>query len=87
MEGQAWRDPRGVLNGTLWILRTGVPWKDLLERYLPYRKFAPRSGLVSASLWLQTLTSTNIGQRSTLLDERVIDNQLTHGVFVDTSST
>ena len=27
--GRPWRDPRDVLNGVLWILRTGAPWKDL----------------------------------------------------------
>jgi transposase len=32
-----WRDPRDVLNGILWILRTGAPWKDLPERYPPYQ--------------------------------------------------
>ncbi|PLX51018.1 MAG: hypothetical protein C0611_09470, partial [Desulfobacteraceae bacterium] len=25
----------GVLNGILWILRTGAPWKDLPPRYPP----------------------------------------------------
>ncbi len=31
------RDPRDVLNGILWILRIGAPWKDLPERYPPYQ--------------------------------------------------
>src|SRR5215212_2296862 len=35
--GRPWRDPRDVLNGILWILRTGAPWKDLPERYQPYQ--------------------------------------------------
>ena len=30
-------DLRQVLNGILWILRTGAPWKDLPERYPPYQ--------------------------------------------------
>ena len=29
--------PREVLNGILWILRTGAPWKDLPGRYPPYQ--------------------------------------------------
>ena len=29
--------PRALLNGVLWILRTGAPWKDLPERYPPYQ--------------------------------------------------
>jgi transposase len=26
-----------MLNGVLWILRTGAPWHDLPERYPPYQ--------------------------------------------------
>ena len=35
--GRKARDPREVLNGILWILRTGAPWKDLPQRYPPYQ--------------------------------------------------
>jgi len=35
--GRPWRDPRDVLDGILWILRTGAPWKDLPPRYPPYQ--------------------------------------------------
>jgi transposase len=35
--GRPWRDPRDVLHGILWVLRTGAPWKDLPERYPPYQ--------------------------------------------------
>jgi transposase len=35
--GRPWRDPRDVLNGVLWILRTGAPWKDLPDRYPSYQ--------------------------------------------------
>jgi transposase len=35
--GRPWRDPRDVLNGVLWILRTGAPWQDLPDRYPPYQ--------------------------------------------------
>ncbi len=31
--GRPPRDRRAVLNGILWILRTGAPWKDLPDRY------------------------------------------------------
>jgi transposase len=34
--GRPWRDPRDVLNGVLWILRTGAPWADMPDRYPPY---------------------------------------------------
>lgn len=35
--GRPWRDSRDVLNGILWVLRTGAPWHDLPERYPPYQ--------------------------------------------------
>ena len=35
--GRPWRDARAVLNGILWILRTGAPWHDLPDRYPPYQ--------------------------------------------------
>jgi transposase len=35
--GRKGRDPREVMNGILWILRTGAPWKDLPQRYPPYQ--------------------------------------------------
>ena len=33
--GRPWRDTRAVLNGVLWVLRTGAPWHDLPDRYPP----------------------------------------------------
>lgn len=42
--GRPWRDHRQVINGVLWRLRTGAPWRDLPERYGPwqtvYERFA-----------------------------------------------
>ena len=35
--GRRRRDDREVLNGILWILKTGAPWKDLPTRYPPYQ--------------------------------------------------
>src|ERR1700683_472956 len=29
-------DHRAVLNGILWVLHTGAPWRDLPERYGPW---------------------------------------------------
>jgi transposase len=31
--GRPWKDHRTVINGILWKLRTGAPWRDLPERY------------------------------------------------------
>ena len=35
--GRPARDKRQVLEGVLWILRTGAPWKDLPSRFPPYQ--------------------------------------------------
>jgi transposase len=35
--GRPWQDSRMVLDGILWILRTGAQWADLPERYPPYQ--------------------------------------------------
>lgn len=35
--GRPRRNPREVLDGILWLLRTGAPWKDLPDRYPPYQ--------------------------------------------------
>jgi transposase len=35
--GRPWRSSREVLNGIVWILRTGAQWADLPERYPPYQ--------------------------------------------------
>jgi transposase len=31
--GGRWNDHRVTLNGMLWILRSGAPWRDMPERY------------------------------------------------------
>src|SRR5215218_9498563 len=33
--GRPNHDHRRILNGILWVLRTGAPWRDLPERYGP----------------------------------------------------
>ena len=35
--GRPPKDARAVLNGVLWVLRTGAPWHDLPARYPPYQ--------------------------------------------------
>ena len=35
--GKQWKDHRTVVNGILWKLRTGAPWRDLPERYGPWQ--------------------------------------------------
>jgi transposase len=40
--GGQWREHRTVINGILWKLRTGAPWRDLLEQYGPWQTCADR---------------------------------------------
>ena len=35
--GRPWRSARSVIDGVLWVLRTGAPWADLPSRYPPYQ--------------------------------------------------
>jgi transposase len=55
--GRPWRNARQVLDGVLWILRTGAPWQDLPSRYGPYqtghRRFQQwqRTGVLEGILW------------------------------------
>jgi transposase len=40
--GRPANDHRTILNGMLWILRTGAPWRDLPERYGSWKTVASR---------------------------------------------
>jgi len=35
--GRPPKDPRVMLNGIFWVLHTGVPWRDLPERFGPWQ--------------------------------------------------
>src|ERR1700735_3464867 len=46
--GQPWQDTRAVMNGVLWVLRTGAPWHDLPGRYPPYPNLSSTLPTVAA---------------------------------------
>ncbi len=75
--GRPWQDTRAVLNGVLWVLRTGAPWHDLPARYPPYqtchRRFQQwqRSGLLTRLL--QTLAEDLRDRGKLDLSEAFID--------------
>ena len=40
--GGRWRDHRQVINGIVFRVRTGVPWRDVPERYGPWKTLYKR---------------------------------------------
>jgi transposase len=40
--GGQWRDQRAAIDGILWKLRTGAPWRDVPARYGPHQTCAAR---------------------------------------------
>ena len=54
--GKPNHDHRQVVNGILWILRTGAPWRDLPERYGSWQSVATRFyRWQKANIWQQVL--------------------------------
>ena len=35
--GHPWKDHHTIINGILWVLHSGAPWRDLPERYGPWQ--------------------------------------------------
>lgn len=60
-KGRRWRDHRQVINGILWKLRTGAPWRDVPERYGPWKTCHER-----LRIW------TMDGTWARILDEAVV---------------
>ena len=75
--GGRWSEARRVLDGVLWILRTGAPWKDLPPRYGPYqtchRRFQQwqRAGVLDGILW--ALCEDLLARGQLGLDETFVD--------------
>src|SRR6201993_630384 len=75
--GRPPKDARAVLNGVLWMLRTGAPWHDLPARYGPYqtchRRFQQwqRAGVLEGILWglaEDLLARGKLGLEETFID-------------------
>ena len=50
------KDHRTIINGILWILRTGAPWRVLPERYGAWKTVYSRFGRwQEAGIWNRTL--------------------------------
>src|SRR5437763_6100820 len=56
--GRPRQDDRRILNGILWKLATGVPWRDLPERYGPWQTVYTRfRRWTRAGVWDQLLAA------------------------------
>jgi transposase len=54
--GREAKDHRLIVNGILWILRTGAPWRDLPDYYGPWSTVASRFyRWVKAGIWQRIL--------------------------------
>ncbi len=50
--GRPAKDNRQMLNGSLWILKTGAPWRDLPSEYGPWQTVYKRFALwAKLSVW------------------------------------
>ena len=72
--GRPWLPHRTVLNGILWILKTGAPWRDMPERYGYWNSVYMRF-----KNWRRDGTWTRIF--STLLDEYDDQGHLDHDLW------
>ncbi len=54
--GASARDHRQILEGILWVLRTGAPWRDLPQEFGPWHTYATRSyRWMQAGIWTRVL--------------------------------
>jgi transposase len=69
--GRPVNDPRPLLNGILWVLPTGAPWRDVPERYGPWETvFKLFNRWRATGTWVRLVTS--------LLDELDDRGQVDH---------
>ena len=59
--GRPPKPPREVLNGIIWIARSGAPWRDLPERFGPWETVYTRfRELVDSGILVQIFKALNI---------------------------
>lgn len=50
--GQQWKDHRLMVDGILWVVKTGAPWRDLPDRFGPWKTVYERFRLwTQQGLW------------------------------------
>ncbi len=85
-----WKSRRSVLNGVLWVLRTGAPWLDLPDRYPSFqtchRRFQQwvRSGVMTR---IMTALAQELSIRGAIdVSEALIDASFASAKKVDARS-
>jgi len=77
--GRPLHDPRPLVNGILWALHTGAPWRDLPERYGPWETvFELFNRWRETGVWVRLVTS--------LLDELDDRGEIDHDLWCVDSS-
>ncbi len=57
--GRPNNDHFSIINGILWVLRTGAPWRDIPERYGPWQTISGRFyRWRKQGIWRPPLTET-----------------------------
>jgi len=55
--GNQWKDHRLMIDAMIWILKTGAPWRDLPERFGPWKTAYERFRLYSQEgLWQRVVS-------------------------------
>jgi len=72
--GHPFQNPRPIVNGILWILHTGAPWRDVPERYGPWETV-----FASFNRWREDGTWVRIA--ISLLNELDDQGQIDHDLW------
>lgn len=73
--GRPSKDNRLMVNGMLWILKTGAPWRDLPERFGPWKSVFTRfSRWTKAGLWKKVFdeVSKDRDTESHMIDSTIV---------------
>jgi len=86
--GGQFKDHRTVINGILWVIRTGAPWRDMPERYGPYQTCYDRFlRWHKNGIWQKILQSLQQqGDKATRLPGQEIELIAWEGTAIDSTS-
>lgn len=86
--GGQFKEHRLVINGILWVIRTGAPWRDMPERYGPYQTCYDRFlRWQKNGIWQQILTAIQQqGDKATRLPGEAVEMIAWENTAVDSTS-